>query len=108
MAASVLAHAPRARVAASPAAPRAIARRAVVNTIGKPFSIEKLLMLDYTTSDVVEWFVPRVETGRVGSWCPSFGSLTVGCRAPTECPLWRRVPGGRWVMTLVRELPVWR
>jgi hypothetical protein len=26
----------------------------VVNTIGKPFSIEKLLMLDYTASVVVE------------------------------------------------------
>jgi hypothetical protein len=45
----------------------------VVNTIGEPFSIEKLLMVDYTTSVVMEWFVPRVETLSVASWCPEPG-----------------------------------
>jgi len=36
-----------------------------------PFSIEKLLLVDYTASVVVEWFVPRVETPCV-----------VACRSP--------------------------
>ena len=45
--ASVLAHAARARVDTSPAATRAAARRVGLNPMSMPFSIEKLLLVDY-------------------------------------------------------------
>jgi hypothetical protein len=43
--------------------------------------MEKLLMGDYTASVVVEWFVPRVETRCVASWCPEPSGRLGGGRA---------------------------
>src|SRR6187399_2692187 len=63
--ASVLAHAARARVDSRPAATRAVALRAVLNTMTKPFSIKKLLLLDYKRRSMIRWDVPRIETPRV-------------------------------------------